>query len=129
MKGESVFAADIGEEQPKDNVVCESGSPWIPLSKQLSSSLKRSSIVVLFATITSIIYDSEAKRGVRHLLFLIRCSSVLIYHKWELWQCLNGMFSYFFEEKKKTLWAYAKYENAYTSSACWTKCIFLNIQW
>ena len=29
MKGESVFAADIGTEQPKDNVVCESRSPWV----------------------------------------------------------------------------------------------------
>lgn len=72
MKGESVFAADIETEQPKDNVVCE--SPWVPppLSLQLSSFTKGSCVVVLFPTITSIIYDNETKRAVLCIKLLIR---------------------------------------------------------
>lgn len=77
MKGESVFASDIGEgggANPKDNVVCESRSPWIlsSLSLRLSSFTKGSRVVVIAPTITSIIYGNETKRGVLCILLLIR---------------------------------------------------------
>lgn len=87
MKGESVFAADIGAALPKDNVVCDSRSPWVsfslfpssptPLSLRLLSPTKGSLVVVVVVvispTITSIIYGNETERGVRRILFsLIR---------------------------------------------------------
>lgn len=75
MKGESVFASDIGEgRNSKDNVVCESQSPWIlsSLSLRLSSFTKGSRVVVISPTITSIIYGNETKRGVLCILLLIR---------------------------------------------------------
>lgn len=81
MKGESVFAADIGAALPKDNVVCESRSPWLsfalfpssptPLSLRLLSPTKGSLVVVVVVispTITSIIYGNETERGVRRIL-------------------------------------------------------------
>lgn len=81
MKGESVFASDIGEGEkkeanPKDNVVCESRSPWIlsSLSLRLSSFTKGSRVVVISPTITSIIYGNETKRGVLCILLLIRAN-------------------------------------------------------
>lgn len=88
MKGDSVFPSDIGkgkkkkrkeEANPKDNVVCESRSPWIlsSLSLRLPSFTKGSRVVVIFPTITSIIYGNETKRGVLCILLLIRAQLLI----------------------------------------------------
>lgn len=122
MKGESVFAADIGTEQPTDNVVCESHSPWVlsSFSLQLSSSTKGSRAVVLFLTITSIIYDNETKRCVLCSSSLIRgkfttmmiCESILARMAFYFSQSLltendkvltGGMMGHSFFEQSKVL--------------------------
>lgn len=60
---------------PKDNVVCESRSPWILSS--LPSFTKGSRVVVISPTITSIIYGNETKRGVLCILLLIRAQLLI----------------------------------------------------
>lgn len=99
MKGESVFAADIGTQKLRDNVVCESRSPWVlspPLSLQLLSFTKGNRVVVISPTITSIIYDNETKRCALHIVvdkrqLVIR---VFIQGNEEPWQRFKMAFFY-----------------------------------